>query len=404
MHGRYAIPAGFDGFCRFSLDSANIKSGAWDPTNTPWDKETIHPWSLSLWAGDPSPPVALDFWLDDFAVVSSNGFTKEVYEEADKNTITMDEYLESGAPLFDTDPTDPAGEEIRILNSLDDAAMAAALGCISNDTVIQPGRHAGHAIYPDPNPRVMVNSGYLDSGAYHLSGAGAYGSVYAFNGQGTTWINDWSEADYVQFYIKNNLNVANRLHSIQMTVYDIAPTDPIWDQFPTFGLRGNSKFYLSEDGENWIEYTATMSPYGICVIPANFQGWFRFSLDSANIQSGIGPWNKETTRPWSLSLWAGDPSPPVDLDLYFDDFAIVSSSGFTKGVYEEADKNTFAMDEYLLLTENRQEKILKDVLLKKRNINNFFNWQIDILNKKGYGDGIDILDLLFLKKQAFPED
>lgn len=128
--------------------------------------------------------------------------------------------------------------------------------------------------------------------------------------------NDWSDADYVQFYVKNTAETAFQLNHID---YEIGTTS------------GNAKsikagaavdFYdmAAEEWTTLTTFTSTTSKYVCIEIPGGAEGLVRIPLDADTFEGFNAD---EMSAIYSFRLWVGAPGCIPDSVLYVDDLGLI---------------------------------------------------------------------------------
>ena len=142
-------------------------------------------------------------------------------------------------------------------------------------------------------------------------------NIYSYDaaGVGNTWRDEWQQAKYFQFYIKNEgPGVTN------VAITSMKKDSGAMDHWQEYDITESAQFVCSIDGETWYTMDKQVNGNGIfeVTIPANFAGYVRVELNAANLAFPDAGWGTYDGQVGKLEMTFGVKNATV----YVDDIAL----------------------------------------------------------------------------------
>lgn len=198
----------------------------------------------------------------------------------------------------------------------------------------------------DPATHNAATGGEISAEAKHN---GEYGlNVYYSDGSwggfknfsfDTTGISDWSEAKYLQFYVKNTCPESvggTATNPLEIFYFEINNNPKCMLNYGAEGIKLYSLTTGKWSDIDVVENTFHLMPDETKVpgikIPAGFEGYVRIPLKAINFTQNLEEALPNVTE---LSMYSLIPGVPGGSSVYYDDFYLVSYSGDTAPEYQD---------------------------------------------------------------------
>ena len=307
------IPGGFEGFVRVELSTTTLSF-----PDTAWGLYDGQIGKLEMTFGLGVTTV----FIDDVALAGT--FTDTV---VDYQFASLAAY-KAGTPVESTGVKMPAAMEsvshIRVLQDFSEAARTEANAAIVSTGYQANTFEAGGLGNSTALKMYNDNDGWLEYNIYSYDAAGA----------AATWRDEWQEAKYLQFWVKNaGPGVVN------VSLTSMKKDSGALDGYQDYRITDAANFVYSTDGgATWYALDKQLNGNGIyeVTIPSGFEGYIRVAVDSANLAFPDTAWGLYDGQIGKLEMTFGVKNSTV----YIDDVALAGNFTDTVNGYQ------FAVSEY----------------------------------------------------------